>query len=163
MSDQNVCFKIFDPSSNLTFSYLADHTNISEIPDSFSVHKSCFLKFVDHAHFSLHKSKSEFKKSLHQSKRSKSLNTFLQNHRLCHTIEFFKICYSVFLYAYSLTFLHWKSNTILVFHLKANCPCFIYTHNNLIDWIYLWLSLRRRGSCFLRFGNFAIALKICLC
>jgi hypothetical protein len=62
MSGQNVRVKIFDPSSNLTFSYLADHTNISEIPNSFSVHKACFIKFVDHAYFSLLKSKPDLKK-----------------------------------------------------------------------------------------------------
>lgn len=68
MSGQKVRFKIFDPCSNLTFSYVADHTNISEIPDSFSVQKACTLKFVDHVYFSLHKSKPDFKKKFASKK-----------------------------------------------------------------------------------------------
>ena len=38
-----------------------------------------------------------------------------------------------------LTLLHWKSNTIL--HYKVNGPCFIFSPDNLIEWILLWLSL----------------------
>jgi hypothetical protein len=52
-------------------------------------------------------------------------------------IDFSKIWYLIFIWPF-LMLLHWKWNTI--FHHKGNSPCFIFSLDNLYEWICPWRS-----------------------
>ena len=80
---------------------------------------------------------------------------------LCH-IRFCKTRYPrylFFLYAHSLLFLHCKSN--MMFHHKENDLCFIFSTENLNEWINMFLPFFMKILYYL-VGMFVFSGRLCL-